>query len=225
VAVAGLLLLDVVNTTLIQRIVPDELRGRAMGVLQTTSAVLYALGSLVMPLVASAIGVGPVLVGSAVITALGVGAALLLSDRAAHPEPLDARRARLLEHPIFAGLPAARLEAAARRLVESTVPGGSTIIGQGDVADRFYLIGEGNVAVSQVLEEGGADVHLRDLGPGDIFGEIGLLRRSPRTATVTATSPTVLLELDADGFRELVSSGPGLGTRMLDLYRGAIARS
>ena len=38
VAVAGLLLLDVVNTTLIQRIVPDELRGRAMGVLQTTSA-------------------------------------------------------------------------------------------------------------------------------------------------------------------------------------------
>src|SRR5688500_6834964 len=79
VAVAGLLLLDVVNTTLIQRIVPDELRGRALGVLQTTSAILYSLGSLVMPLIAGAWGVPPVLIGSAVITAAGVVLALALS--------------------------------------------------------------------------------------------------------------------------------------------------
>ncbi|HEX7197560.1 MAG TPA: MFS transporter [Candidatus Limnocylindria bacterium] len=224
VAVAGLLLLDVVNTTLIQRIVPDELRGRAMGVLQTTSAILYSLGSLVMPLVASAYGVLPVLIGSAVITVAGVVLALMLSSGRAEPEPLSPERARLLEHPIFAGLPTARLEAAARQLVEVPVESGSAIVRQGDAANRFYLIGEGRMAVTQRAEEGGADVHLRDLGPGDVFGEIGLLRRSPRTATVTATTPATLLALEAEAFLDLVGSGPGLSTRLLDLYRGALTR-
>ncbi|MDQ3689415.1 MAG: MFS transporter [Chloroflexota bacterium] len=224
VAVAGLLLLDVVNTTLIQRIVPDELRGRAMGVLQTTSAVLYALGSLVVPLIASVYGVAPVLIGSAVVTALGVAAALALSVEVATGEPLSPSRARLSEHRIFAGLPPARIETAARQLVEVPMTAGSTIVRQGDAAERFYLIGEGSVAVTQVGEAGGPEMHLRDLGPGDVFGEIGLLRRSSRTATVTATSTGLLLALEADEFRDLVSSGPGLSTRLLDLYRGALAR-
>ncbi len=224
VAVAGLLLLDVVNTTLIQRIVPDELRGRAMGVLQTVSAILYALGSLVMPLIANVYGVAPVLIGSAFITVLGVAFALALSVEGARGEPLDLAHARLLEHQIFAGLPAARLETAARQLLEVPMATGSAIVRQGEAAERFYLIGEGSVSVTQVPEEGGAEVHLRNLGPGDVFGEIGLLRRSPRTATVTATSPGLLLALDADAFRDLVGSGPGLSTRLLDLYRGALTR-
>ena len=225
VAVAGLLLLDVVNTTLIQRIVPDALRGRAMGVLQTTSAVLYALGSLAMPIIAGVAGVGPVLIGSAVITAVGVGGALLLTGGRGEPEPVDRGRARLLEHPIFAGLPAARLEAAARRLVEVPMAAGEVIIRQGDAADRFYVVAEGSVSVTQAPDAGLGEVHLRDLVPGDVFGEIGLLRRSARTATVTARTPGLLLALDADAFHDLVGSGPGLSTRLLDLYRGAISRS
>ncbi len=224
VAVAGLLLLDVVNTTLIQRIVPDDLRGRAMGVLQTTSAVLYALGSLVMPLLASVIGVPYVLVGSLVIVVAGVVVALVLSPAEGVPTQLDPRRARLLEHSIFRGLPTGRLESAARQLIEVPMEAGTVIIRQGDVADRFYLIGDGSVAVTQEPDGGGAQEHLRDLGEGDVFGEIGLLRRSPRTATVTATSSGTLLALDAPIFRELVGSGPGLSTRLLDLYRGALAR-
>ena len=112
VAVAGLLLLDVVNTTLIQRIVPDELRGRAMGVLQTTSAMLYSLGSLLVPLIADATSVAVVLIGSGGHQRLGVAAALLLTERVPEPAPIDPARARLLEHPIFAGLPVPRLEAA-----------------------------------------------------------------------------------------------------------------
>ena len=225
VAVAGLLLLDVVNTTLIQRIVPDALRGRAMGVLQTTSAVLYALGSLAMPIIADLAGVGPVLIGSAVISAVGVGGALLLTQGRGEPEPVDPGRARLLEHPIFAGLPAARLEAAARQLVEVPMAAGEAIVRQGDAADRFYVVAEGAVRVTQVTDPGSDELHLRDLGPGDVFGEIGLLRRSARTATVTASAPGLLLALDADAFHDLVGSGPGLSTRLLDLYRGAISRS
>jgi MFS family permease len=225
IAVAGLLLLDVVNTTLIQRIVPDELRGRAMGVLQTTSAVLYSLGSLAMPIIASVTGVGPVLIGSAVISLVGVAAALLLTEGRVDPTPIDPARARLLEHPIFAGLPASRLEAAARQLVEVPMATGEVIVRQGDAADRFYVVADGSLRVTQASDAGGEEVHLRDLGPGDVFGEIGLLRRSPRTATVTATAPGTLLALEADAFHQLVGSGPGLSTRLLDLYRGAISRS
>ncbi|MEO7294697.1 MAG: MFS transporter [Candidatus Limnocylindria bacterium] len=223
VAVAGLLLLDVVNTTLIQRIVPDELRGRAMGVLQATSAVLYSLGSLVMPILAGIYGVGPVLIGSAIITAVGVVVALALSGVDSRPTELDPERMRLMEHPIFSGLPAARLEAAARQLVEVPVRAAAAIVRQGEPADRFYLIREGRVTVTQTTDAGD-EMHLRELGPGDVFGEIGLLRGTPRTATVTATTDGTLLALEADAFRDLVGSGPGLSTRLLDLYRGALTR-
>ncbi len=221
IAVAGLLLLDVVNTTLIQRIVPDALRGRAMGVLQTTSAILYSLGSLIVPVLAGAIGVAQVLIGCAVVSVGGVLAALALSGGRGEPEPLDPARARLLEHPIFAGLPAARLETAARQLRPMEAVAGTVVVREGDASDRFYLIEEGTVRVTQ----GPAGLHLRDLGPGDLFGEIGLLRHSPRTASVTAVGETRLLALEADEFRELVSSGPGLSTRLLDLYRGALSRT
>jgi MFS family permease len=225
VAVAGLLLLDVVNTTLIQRIVPDALRGRAMGVLQTTSAVLYSLGSLAMPIIAASTGVGPVLIGSAVITAVGVVAALVMTEAGSEPEPIDVTRVRLLEHPIFAGLPASRLESAARLLVETPMAAGDVIVRQGAPADRFYVVADGAVSVTQTPDDGGSEVHVRDLGPGDVFGEIGLLRKSARTATVTAKTSGTLLALDADAFHDLVGSGPGLSTRLLDLYRGAISRS
>ena len=222
VAVAGLLLLDVVNTTLIQRIVPDALRGRAVGALQTTSSILYALGSLIMPLLADAFGVPAVLIGAAVIMAGGAVLALLLSESQAEPAPVDASRIRLLERPIFAGLPPARIEAAARQLVPVPVDAGEMVVRQGDPADRFYVIDSGEMRVTQVRD---GDVHLlRELGPGDVFGEIGLLRGVPRTATVTASTPGVLYALDATAFGELVGSGPGLSSRLLDLYRGALSR-
>ena len=183
VAVAGLLLLDVVNTTLIQRIVPDALRGRAMGVLQTTSAVLYALGSLAMPIIAGVTGVGPVLIGSAVITVVGVRL------RCSCPSARRARAARPGARPA-AGAP--DLRGTAGRAPRGGGPAagrgaggrGDAIVREGDAADRFYVIAEGTMRVTQASDAGGDEVHLRDLGPGDVFGEIGLLRRSARTATV-----------------------------------------
>ena len=224
VAVAGLLLLDVVNTTLIQRIVPDELRGRAMGVLQTSSAILYSVGSLLMPLIADATSVAAVLIASAVITGLGVAAALLLTERVPEPLPIDPARAHLLEHPIFAGLPVPRLEAAVRALEPVAVAAGEAVVRQGDPADRFYVIAEGTQRVTQEPEGGGPSTELRTLKAGDVFGEIGILRRSPRTATVTAITDGLLLALDAEDFLELVGSGQGLSSRLLDVYRGSLSR-
>jgi hypothetical protein len=192
-------------------------------VLQTTSAILYSLGSLVMPIIAEATSVAAVLIGCVVLTGIGVTVALLLAEAGPTPIPIDSDRARLLEHPMFAGLPVPRLEAAARALEPVPVTAGQVVVRQNDPADRFYVIADGAARVTQVAD-GGPEVELRTLGPGDIFGEIGLLRHSPRTATVTATRDGTFLALGEAEFRELVGSGPGLSSRLLDLYRGALAR-
>jgi MFS family permease len=223
-AVAGSLLLDVINTTLIQRLVPDELRGRAMGVLQMSSSVVFAAGSLVVPIAAGVVGTGWVLWIAAGVIGGGSLLALALGGPAAEAARLDPERARLVSHPIFAGLPAPRLEAAARSLQPMEVEAGGVVVRQGEPADRFYLISGGRFEVSRTSSGRRAARRLRELGPGDIFGEIGLLRRSPRTATVTALTAGRLLWLDEPAFTELVSAGPGLSTRLLDLYRGALAR-
>lgn len=224
VAVAGVLLLEIVTTTLVQRIVPDALRGRAVGVIQTSSAILYSLGSLLMPVLASLLDPAPVLIGSALLLLVGALTALGLSGRGVQPASLPAGTAALLEHPIFGGLPVPRLEAVARKLTPVTIEPGQVVIRQGDAADRFYLVERGSLRVTQVGEEE-EERTLRDLGAGDVFGEIGLLRGVPRTATVTALSDGSLFALDGSDFAELVGSGPGLGSRLLDVYRGAIGRS
>lgn len=225
VGVAGALLLDVVNTTLVQRLVPDRMRGRAMGVLQTSSALFFAAGSLLLPILADAMGVTPVVVGSGAAVAAAVAVALAFMGRAATTaEQLDPARARIVALPIFAGLPPGRLESAARAMQAVPVRSGETVVRQGEAADRFYVIDDGSFAVTQEAPDSGEVVWLRQLVSGDVFGEIGLLQRSPRTATVTATRDGRLLAMDGSDFLELVGSGPGLGTRLLDLYRGALAR-
>jgi CRP-like cAMP-binding protein len=124
---------------------------------------------------------------------------------------------------VFAGLLPSRLEAAARALVAVDVTPGQPVIEQGDPADRFYFIDVGRFRVTQRTSEG-AVVQLRSMGPGEVFGEIGLLTSAPRTATVTAESAGRLLALDRDGFMGLVNAGPGLTTQLLDRYRGTVAR-
>jgi CRP-like cAMP-binding protein len=66
---------------------------------------------------------------------------------------------------------------------------GKALMTEGDYSNNLYAIEEGTVKVERQGE------HLADLGPGDIFGEQGLLERQGRSATVTATSPVRLLQI------------------------------
>ncbi len=103
------------------------------------------------------------------------------------------------------------------------VPAGEVVIRQGDEPDDFFVINAGTVEVTQLDESGTARV-LRRMGAGEFFGEIGLLSRIPRTATVTAIEPLQLIALPGQAFLDLVSTdGPGLTYRLLDLHRGATA--
>ena len=81
---------------------------------------------------------------------------------------------------------------------------GEVIIRQGDPADRFYILAEGQVEVLQDHPDRGPQV-LRRLEQGAYFGEIGLLHNVPRTATVRALSPVMLMALDRADFEEIVA--------------------
>jgi MFS family permease len=221
-AAGSSLLLEIVSTTLLQRVAPDAIRGRTIGVMETTSVAAYSAGSFVLP-VFGASNPGLVLTACGVImVVVGIVSVVLLGRYAVHEPVIAPAARRLADVDLFAGLPPARLETAMRAATVRDVAGGTIIIRQGEEADNFYVIDAGRVRVTQVAAEGATPRTLREMGAGEVFGEIGLLTGVPRTATVTAVTDGRLLVLGKDVFLELVSSGPGLTYSLLDIHRGGI---
>jgi MFS family permease len=221
-ASGGALLLEITATTLLQRIVPDNVRGRAIGAMDTGSVVAYALGAFLVPILAAQ---QPtlVLVSLGLIMAVsGLIGVLLLGHFAVQTPTIDPIIRRLADVQMFAGLPPGRVETAMRAASLRKMATGESIIRQGDPADNFYVIADGRVEVTQTAEDGQPRL-LRQMAAGEIFGEIGLLSRVPRTASVTAVTDGTLISLPGTAFLELVSEGPGLSYRLLDLHRGAQA--
>jgi putative peptide zinc metalloprotease protein len=125
-------------------------------------------------------------------------------DRTVPPE----RRLELLAGVLaFGRLPASVLEELAARLTEEPFQSGDTVVVEGDVDDRLYLIVEGHAEASTTGPSG--TVPLATLGPGELFGEIALLEPDGRRqATVTAVEPLLLLDLDAADFRRVLVAHP-----------------
>jgi CRP-like cAMP-binding protein len=96
---------------------------------------------------------------------------------------------RLRAHPLFAGLPPASIEGLARELEAVPARPGQTVIAEGEVGDRFYLVEAGELDVTITGD------FIRTMGPGWGFGEIALLHDVPRTATVIATTDCLLYAL------------------------------
>jgi MFS family permease len=222
-ASAGALLVEIVMTTLTQRIVPDAVRGRALGLIDTVYVLFYAAGAFAIPIIASGQAGLVLLVSGAAIAISGVVGLLFLGSFAIQQPPDDLRR-RLADVALFAGLPPARIETAMRHATIRDIKAGTTIIAQGDPADFFYVIGNGRVEVTQADPSGASRV-LRQMSGGEYFGEIGLLSRVPRTATVVAMTDCTLVALEGAAFLELVESGPGLTYRLLDVHRGTVRES
>jgi MFS family permease len=225
VLAAGALVIDVVGMTVFQRLVPDELRGRGIGILMAVSTLTGAVGAFLLPVLLTSFGpfesLGAAGVATILLTILGLAMIGTAADRA--PTPYEATIARVITLPLFAGVPASRLEAAMRRVAEVPVVAGEPVVRQGETADRFYIVQSGRFTVTQTSPSGGESIVLRTLGPDDVFGEIGLLNRSPRTATVTADTDGLLLALERDDFLALVGAAGPLRGRLLGLYAGATA--
>ena len=190
----GLPLVDVNYATLTMRLTPDDRLGRVFGAFEGTCIGTMAVGSAITPFLLENLGVRGTLAVLAVV--VGVPAASFVPrarrlDATLVPPP---GTAMLLRIPIFAPMPPAAVEVLARRLVEVSVPAGEAVVREGDPSDRFFIMQSGRVEVTQ------GDRHLRFEGSGDFFGEIGLLRDVPRTATVTAVEDTELLSLSCTDF-------------------------
>lgn len=82
---------------------------------------------------------------------------------------------------------------------------GHTLIEQGDPADAFYIIVRGQVEVTRSRPPATEPVVVSTLGPGEFFGETGLLTSAPRSATVRALTDVELLRLDRETFRRITS--------------------
>jgi voltage-gated potassium channel len=109
--------------------------------------------------------------------------------------------------PLFAGLDAPSIAELVGLLRARTVAGGATVVRKGDRGDAMYLIASGAVDVQTA---GGP----KRLAEGDFFGEMALLTRAPRSATVTAVRSTDLLVLDADDFLRLIDRLPNVRERV-----------
>jgi MFS family permease len=204
-------IVDVNASTILQRLTPDAVLGRVFGALDTGLITGMAIGSMLMPLLIHLTGLRWAL------AILGLGIALVvlpafprfrkLDQLLGEPDGLPLLRAI----PMFSPLEPQRLESLAQQLVRREVPAGEVVIREGDPGDRFYVVESGRTTATH------AGQVLSSQGPGDPFGEIALLRDVPRTATVTADEPTVLLYLERDAFLAAVRGDDEASTRADDL--------
>ena len=104
--------------------------------------------------------------------------------------------------PMFAGLSKKEREQVARWADVVDVPAGHALLEEGRFAHEFFVILDG---VVEVTKDG---VHLRDLGPGDFFGEIALVEHERRTATVATTTPLRAIVMHARDFEEMRAELP-----------------
>jgi hypothetical protein len=209
---------DVAVFTLLQRIIPDEVLTRVLGVVWGLAMGGVALGSIVAPALVDAFGPRTAFVAVGTVLPLLVllsYRSLVEIDRTAVPAP----ELELVDRvPIFAPLPLAGKDRVAGRLLPVFVPAGETVIHAGDAGDRFYIVGDGELEI----DAGDLSVTVRR---GDYFGEIALLRDVPRTATVRATVDSLLHCLGRDDFLAAVTGHAGARMAGDDVADTRLARA
>ncbi len=123
---------------------------------------------------------------------------------------MDESRVRSV--PLFAGLSKNGSRALAQQADEIDIPEGKRLAREGEFAYEFFVITDGTAEVSHEGE------HIASLGPGDFFGELGIVAAERRTADVVATSPMALIVLTDRAFRALKRENP----TVCELIRAAI---
>jgi CRP-like cAMP-binding protein len=113
---------------------------------------------------------------------------------------MDAERLKTIK--VFADLDDAGREAVAKLAAEVSVPEGKELVREGDYSYDLIAIEDGTAKVHH------DDETVAELGPGDVVGEMGVLERAQRSASVTATSPMMLVTLTGWDVRKLRKQVP-----------------
>jgi CRP/FNR family transcriptional regulator, cyclic AMP receptor protein len=111
--------------------------------------------------------------------------------------------------PLFSSASKSELAEIASIADEIDLPAGKVLIKEGDAGREFFVLIDGTADV----ERGGRTV--ATLGPGDFFGEIALVAKTPRTATITTTSPVRALVITDRAFRQLLEQSPQIQNGVL----------
>jgi MFS family permease len=195
----GNALIDVAGFTLIGRMAPDEVLARVFGVLESLVTVFIGIGAIVASTLIGWVGVQATLVAIGLVCpVLAVASWRRLRRLDRSVDALDGDVGLLQRVPMFRPLPLPAVEQLARGLEPVAVDEGHAVFEQGDVGDRYYVIERGE---ADVVGDGRL---VATLGPGEGFGEIALLRRQRRTATVVARTDLRLQSLGSDRFLSVV---------------------
>ena len=195
----GLVTFEVATVMLLQRVAAREVLGRVFGVVGTASNAGKLFGALAGPAVVIAIGLPRTLV----LTGVAVGCSGIATAPALRALNRTTRRRSDQHRPIvdalaalsvFEGASSVALEQLAIAISAERVEPGTVVVREGDQADDMFVIREGSFSVFH----GGALINT--MQPGDWFGEIGLLQRRPRTATVVASTPADVWRIPGDVF-------------------------
>ncbi len=202
---AGHAFFDVAGHTLLQRVVPDAVLARVFGVEEAVMTAALAGGAALAPVGVATLGVSGTLVATGALLpvcgAFGWRWLRRLDRLAVPPGP----HLPLLRHiPTLRLVPLPMLEQLSRDTVAVALSPDEVAVREGDPGDRLYIVLDGRLVVSR----SGRDV--RELGPGDSFGEIALLYGTRRTATVRAVAPTALVALGREQFLAALG-GTGAG--------------
>src|SRR5581483_7145315 len=191
----GNALLDVGVFTLIARLAEDGILGRVFAAFEGIITFGVAAGGLAAAALIGAFGLRPALVVVGLLPPAAVIAswrALAALDRRIKIRDQDV--AVLHELVMLRPLPESTIEQLASRLTREQLPVGACVFRQGDDGDGFFVIEAGRASV---VQDGRP---LNELGPGECFGEIALLRDCPRTASVHATTALTLRRLTRTAF-------------------------
>jgi CRP/FNR family cyclic AMP-dependent transcriptional regulator len=119
--------------------------------------------------------------------------------------------------PLFASLSARQLRMLARSAAREEIAPGARIVTEGEPGDGFYVIEQGAAGVSVRGERKAT------LGPGGYFGEMAVIDRGPRSATITAESPSTVLRLPSSALRSAVTRDPAMASVIAAELRNRIA--
>ena len=186
-AAAGLgrTVMDITGQILLQRLAGPHMLAYVFSLLESLMNIGLAIGSLLVPILVGLSGARTALISTGILFFIIIALAwkgLRSVDAAATVPHVEIRLLQSI--PIFSRLPAQQLEGLARALEIKTYSQGSTVICEGDKADFYFVIAEGEVEVKYLGET------VARLTRGEGFGEIALIRDIPRMATVLATRET-----------------------------------
>jgi CRP/FNR family cyclic AMP-dependent transcriptional regulator len=118
---------------------------------------------------------------------------------------------------VFSGLSKKELGRLAQWTDEVSVPEGYALATQGQFAHEFFVIEQGAADVTQNGER------IAELGPGEFFGEIGLLETDRRTASVVTTTPMKLIVMFQREFKQMEKEMPAVADRIRSAIRARLA--